>query len=352
MEEICRWMSLRDTKALVASGATVLGLAALSVLALATPSPAWAQAGDWNGIVAAARKEGKVLFYTGQPVPVANRIVTGFKKAYPDIAVEVVRGPSGEVLAKVDQERAAGIDGADLFASTEVAWFTDRAAEGKLLKPSGPAARNWPAQYLLNGSVAIVGSNPFIIVYNKNLVPTPPKSYADLLRPEFKGRLGTTELASTVVVAWYDWVEKTQGADFLQKLKAQNPRLYNGSVPLSQAVASGEVAAAAFGVPDATLPLMEQGAPIAFLVPNPGMGNLWGMAALSWSRRPNAAMLFADYMMSVEGQTLWHGRGESASPLTGIPGAIPLSTITPYDPAKYPPAVVAKYREAWSRIFK
>ncbi len=326
--------------------------ATLLCLAAASPIGAQAQSGDWNSIVAAARKEGKLLYYTGQPTPVANRIAAGFKKLYPDIAIEVVRGPSGEVLAKVDQERAAGIDGADVFLSTEVSWFTDRAREGKLLKPVGPSMRNWPPQYLQDGTVAIVGSDPFVIIYNKKLVPNPPKNYVDLLRPEFKGRLGTTELASTVLVAWYDWLEKTQGADFLGKLKAQNPRLYNGSTPLAQSVASGEIAISAFGVPTAIIPIIEQGAPMAYVVPNPGMGNLYAVAALSWSKRPNAALLLTDYIMSPEGQGLWHGRGESASPLAGIPGAIPLSTITPYDPAKYPAATVTRYRDYWSKIFK
>jgi iron(III) transport system substrate-binding protein len=327
----------------------------VAAVALLCAGAAFTQASpaqDWNGILAGARKEGRVMFYTGQPTPVANRIAGGFRKMYPDIAVEIVRGPSGEVLAKVDQERSSGVDGADVFLSTEVSWFTERAREGKLRKPVGPALKNWPSQYLQDGTVAIVGSDPFVIIYNKNLVPNPPKTYAELLRPDLKGRLGTTELASTVLVAWYDWLEKTQGADFLQKLKAQNPRLYNGSTPLAQSVASGEIAVSAFGVPTAIIPVIEQGAPMAYVVPNPGMGNLYGMAALAWSKRPNAALVMADYIMSAEGQTLWHGRGESASPLSGIPGAIPLSSITPYDPAKYTAPVVAKYRDYWSKIFK
>lgn len=331
-----------------------IAMAALAMgSTVAWSSGALAQAGDWNAIVAAAKKEGKVQFYTGFPTPVANRVVAGFRKLYPDIAIEVVRGPSGEVLAKVDQERAAGIDGADMFVSTEVGWFTDRAKEGKLLKPVGPALKAWPAQYLQQGGVVpIVGSDPFVIVYNKNLVPNPPKGYAELLRPEYKGKLGTTELASTVLVAWYEWLEKTQGADYLAKLKAQNPRLYNGSTPLAQSVASGEIAISAFGVPTAITPVIEQGAPMAYVVPNPGMGNLYGAGALGWSKRPNAALVLLDYLMSADGQAQWHGRGESASPLAGVPGAIPLSTITPYDPSKYPPAVVNKYKEYWNKIFK
>jgi len=247
---------------------------------------------------------------------------------------------------------AAGVDGADAFLSTEVGWFAERAKEGKLLKATGPAAKGYTARFLPDGTYAIVGSEPFVFIYNKNLVPNPPRTYADLLKPEFKGKLATTEIASSVIVAWYDWIEKTQGADYLTKLKAQNVRLYNGSTPLAQSVASGEVAVSAFGVPTAITPVIDQGAPVGYIVPTPGMGNLYAVAALGWSKRPNGAMLLTDYIMSAEGQTLWHGRGESASPLPNIQGAVPLSSITPYDPTKYPAPVVAKYRDYWSKIFK
>ena len=326
----------------------VIWFLAFAVLG-ASPLAGWAQAGDWPSVVAAARKEGRVQFYTGQTLPVANRIVAGFRKQYPDIAVEVTRGPSGEILAKVDQERAANLDGADVFVSTEVAWFTDRARENRLLRPAGPALKAWPAPYLAQGVVPIVGSDPFVIVYNRNLLPNPPKTYAELLGPEYRGKLGTMELASTVLVAWYEWLEKTQAPDFLTRLKAQQPRLYTA---IAQSVASGEIAVSPFGIPSAITPLVQQGAPLAFVVPTPVMGNLYGAGALNWSRRPNAALVLVDYVMSAEGQTLWHGGGESASPLSGIPGAIAMSAITPFDPSRYPAAAVNKYREHWNRIFK
>ena len=144
--------------------------------------------------------------------------------------------------------------------------------------------------------------------------------YQDLLAPEFKGRIATTELAATTLVAWYTWLEETEGEGFLEQLAAQNPRLYVGAVPLGQAVASGEVIASAFGVPTATQPLIDEGAPLAYSVPDPGLGIRYGMAALGWSQRPNAALVLVDWIMSSEGQQAWHGRGESRQPPPGDRG--------------------------------
>lgn len=197
----------------------------------------------------------------------------GFKKAYPEIAIEFVRGPSGPLLTKVEQERATGAEGADVSSSTETGWFVARAKEGKLLKPVGPGLNGYPAKYILNGAVVVAAYEPAAIMYNKSLVKNPPKSYADLLRPEFKGRIGIADLSATLLIAWYDWLEKNEGADYSTKLKAQNPKIYVGSVPLTNATASGEIAVSAFTVPTATKPLMEQGAPIDYIIPSPAFGS-------------------------------------------------------------------------------
>lgn len=330
-----------------------LGLAALVPLVLLL-APAAAQSPDaaWATIVAAAKREGRVTYYSAaNPAPLA-RTVDGFKKTYPDIAIDFQRMVSGAVLSKADQERSANVEGADIANATELNWFVARAKEGRLLKPAGPAARDWPAKYLLDGSVVIPALEPIIVSYNTARVTNPPRTYADLLRPEFKGRLGLSELASVAVVAWYDWVEKTQGAGYVAKLRAQNPKLYVGSVPIGQAVASGEILVGGFGTPTAVKPLKEAGAPIDYFVPSPGLGLRYGMAAFGWGKHPNAALVFLDYIMSRDGQSAWHANGETASPLPNIPGSLSAASIDPFDPTLYPPEVEKKFREEWTRAFK
>ncbi len=335
-------------------------VAASAMLAVSLLHPAHAQvpgkppaAGtSWNAVLDAAKKEGQVTLYSALTNPEIERIATGFRKAYPDIRLEFLRGPSGEQLTKVEQERASGVDGADVLISTELAWFIDRAKEGRLLRPVGPALAAWQPKYIHQGTAITIGYQPVVIPYNKNLVPVPPKSYLDLLKPEFKGKLGTTELASTFLIAWYEWLEKNNGPDYLKKLRAQNPRLYVGATPTAQAIASGEVGVAAFGNTSATKAMMDKGAPVDFVVPSPALGVEWMMAVLGWSKRPNAALVLAEYVLSREGQGVWHSRGETASPLPNIPGSLDASSVSSYDPAAYTPEVVKKYRDYWSAIFK
>jgi len=336
----------------------VLAAWLLAWLPASIPAPASAQTGpgyqvaEWARIVAGARKEGKVTFYTSQPPGAQTRFVDGFRKLYPEIAVEVSRGASAQLFPRVQQELASGADGGDVWINTELLWLIDRAKEGRLLKPAGPATAGWPAQFMVQGTVLLAGREPFIISYNKTLVPNPLKGYADLLRPEFRGRMGSSELAATTVIAFYDWLEKTQGGDYLERFRAQNPKLYLGGVPIAQAVAAGEVIVGAFGQPTATKPLMEKGAPIDYIVPSPGLGVEYIAAAFAWSRRPNAALVMLDFIMSPEGQAAWHGAGETASPRPGIAGSLPIASITPWNPHDYPTEVANNYRERWTRLFK
>lgn len=335
---------------------TVLSMAAMLVASVA-PTPALAQGNvsgyqpvEWAKIVAAAKKEGKVVFYLAQPV--LDRIGPAFRKAYPDIALEAQRGVSAVLLGKVEQERVSGADGADLYATTEIAWMVGLSRQGLVLRPSGPGLEGYPAQHLLDGTVVTLAREPAVMLYNKNLVSIPPKTYADMLRPEFKGKIGTSELAATLLIAWYDWLEKNQGADYLTKLRAQNPKLYNGSVPLGQAVASGELAVSAFGIPTATAGLIGQGAPIAMVIPNPAFGSSHAVVAFKWAKRPNAALVLVDWLMSAEGQSVWVGQSETASPRSGIPRSLDFNAIIPWDPNAYSPELVKNYRDKWSKIFK
>jgi iron(III) transport system substrate-binding protein len=311
-----------------------------------------AQSAEWARVLAAAKTEGKAMLYFAGTPPTLERLTEGFKKAHPDIVLESFRLTSTPLIARIEQEVKSGADGADVFLTSDLLWIKSRAREGRLLKPSGPALKGWPAKYLVDGMVVIGGLEPFVIGYNRNLVKTPPQTYADLFKPEFKGKLGTPDMASSTVAAFYGWLEKTQGADFLDKLRAQNPKLYVGAVPSTQAVASGEIIANTYTTPALINGLKKAGAPVDFTMPSPGLAASLGFAAFSWSRRPNAALVLVDYLMSPEGQAAWHGTGDSVSPRPGIPGSLSAASVNTWDESEYPPEVVAGYRLRWAALFK
>ncbi len=348
---------MREQCAVTAGGRRVARLSLLAMVGLMAPSLALAQAGarsaaEWDKVVAAARKEGKVVLYTATVVPVMQRIKADFENAYPGITLEWLRYASGPLIAKVEQERQAGVAGADVVSSTETGWFEDRAKEGVLVRAIGPDAAKFPEKYLVSGVTPILSMDAVVMMYNTNLVKTPITGHKDVLRPELKGKVGMVDLLSTTVVAFNTWLEQTNGAGYLDRLAEQKPTLYTSTVGGGQSLSSGEIAVATFIGSGAAIPLVKTGAPVKIVYPNPGFGFAWAGAIINWGTHPNAAQVFMNYAMSVRGQTTWNGNGDSASPLPNIPGSLDASTLNLPDLKKFTPDVVKPFTARWNKLFK
>lgn len=311
-----------------------------------------AQSAAWKDIVAAAQKEGRVVVFSAQGPSVMERVKADFEKTYPGIKLEQTRMSSGPMMSKLDQERATGADGGDVTVTTEVVWLEDRLKDGTLKAPVGPNAASWPAAYMIKGTIPVLALEPFGIAYNTNLVKTPITGYKDLLKPEFTGKVGMIDLVATSLFAFYDWLERKEGADYLTKLAAQKPKIY-GSNPIgAQMVASGELPVVSFMSATMVLPLVAKGAPVKLVYPDSAFGIQYAGGIVAWSKRPNAAQVYMDYLMSRAGQTAWNGLGEAASPLPNIPGSGDVRSIVPYDPAKYNADMMKNYRVRWEGIVK
>ena len=203
---------------------------------------------EWNKVVEAARKEGKVVLYGTMSPPVHERIVTAFNAANPGITMELVRVIGAAMTIKFEQERLApNVEGGDAMITADVRWAMDTAGKGLLKTPVGPAAAAWPEAFMKRGQIAMLGINPWVMNYNTNLVKTPINTYQDLLRPELAGKIGSTALVAEVVTSWYYWLDQTYPG-YLEQLAKQNVKMYASSVAGSASTASGEIATNAFSV--------------------------------------------------------------------------------------------------------
>src|SRR5258708_37511563 len=101
-------MSLSLAKRLV--GAVTLA-AALAVAC----EPALAQDFGPPELIEAAKKEGKVIYYTADFAEVEQEITKAFNKRFPFIKVEMVRAPGGQLITRIKTEAAAGKLSADVI---------------------------------------------------------------------------------------------------------------------------------------------------------------------------------------------------------------------------------------------
>src|SRR5437899_4538953 len=88
----------------------------LSALALAglIAMPAVAQDFGPPELIAAAKKEGRLVYYTANFAEVEQEVIKAFNKRFPEIKVEMVRAPSGQLITRVKTEAAAGKLAADI----------------------------------------------------------------------------------------------------------------------------------------------------------------------------------------------------------------------------------------------
>ena len=148
-----------------------------------------------------------------------------------------------------------------------------------------------------------------VIAYNKNLVPPSqvPKTWEDILRPEFKGRkfavdLRPQELAA-LVPGW--GLEKT--LDFSRKLAAQQPIWVRGGTRTLVAMAAGEFPLF-FGVNYDSVKRYQHKDPsgtlqYAILEPVP-VRVTSEHAILAKCKNPHAALLWLEFIASEEAQRL------------------------------------------------
>ena len=74
-------------------------------------------------LVEAARKEGKVVWYTSLVLPSAEKVAKRFEAAYPGIQVEVHRTGSERILQRLMQELQANIKQADVIHTSDAGHF-------------------------------------------------------------------------------------------------------------------------------------------------------------------------------------------------------------------------------------
>src|SRR5712691_1423372 len=173
------------------------GSAAVAVGAVATPAKVLAAAPPATAItpqlIEAAKKEGKVFYYTSIDLPIAERIAKSFEAKFPGISVRVERTGAERVFQRIGQEYASRIYAVDVVNSSDAANFITWKRDG-ILAPFVPedVARHYTADHKdPDGMYASFRVSLSGIAYNTNLVKAAeaPRSFSDLLDPKWMGKI-------------------------------------------------------------------------------------------------------------------------------------------------------------------
>jgi iron(III) transport system substrate-binding protein len=261
-------------------------------------------------LIEAARKEGKVAYYTSIDLPVSERIAKAFEAKYPGIAVRVERTGSERLFQRVSQELGSNIHAVDIVNTSDAAHFIVWRRDG-LLAPFLPedVAKYFPAENREpDGFYALFRIGLVVIGYNTRLVKAEdaPKSFADLLNPKWAGKIVKAHpgFSGTVMTATYE-MSRDIGWDYFEKLAKQRVMQVQSSSDPPKKLALGERAVMADGNEYNMFQIKESGGPVEIIYPAEGSPMIVSpMAVLKAAPNPNAARLFQSFCFSPECQKL------------------------------------------------
>jgi iron(III) transport system substrate-binding protein len=278
----------------------------ICTLALA---PAMARAADPT-VIEAARQEGSLAVADTAPGENFQKFMAAFKVKYPflDIATGFYSAPTGRVLARVNAEIDARRLSFDVMLAANTAAWIEMTEQGRIARYDSPEYAAFAASAKMDGYWAAAQAIGVIPVYNKNTLPAgvAPKSWLDLLRPEFSDhKLAIQNAAAGTQFNWNYLLEHALGPDFTRKFAAQSPVVMATGAQLTDAVTRGEVViAAALDHWRAFTPEAIQAGLVA-AYPAEGMPvTLAPVGILAGAPHPNAAKLFIEFILSQEGQRL------------------------------------------------
>lgn len=260
-------------------------------------------------LIQAAKKEGKVVWYTSLDLPSSNMLAQLFMKKYEGIEVEVHRTGSQRVLTRLMQEVSAGIKNGDIVHTSDAGHFVLLKNKGLLMKYTPKGTESFPESFKDNDAFHYsMRATLSTIAYNAMTVSEKeaPKTWKDLLSPKWRGKMvtahpGYSGIIMTHVLALvnlYDW-------DYFKELAKNKLHLVQSADDPAGVVASGERAVAANGTEYIFYKSLKQGNPIKIVYPKEGIPLIVSPTAIAKEApHPNAAKLFTDFIFSKEAQQM------------------------------------------------
>ena len=304
--------------------------ATATALLLSLSSGAWAQAArsatavisasaaaaELDTLVKAARADGELTLHTATPDTQAKRIIDAFTAKY-GVKVGMLRVAGASLRQRYVAEAEAGKFAADIMMTAGAAeLFAEECVKKGWMESISEAAipvmrsGEFPVRFN-RGPSAVVQITPWLIGYNTDKVKGAdvPKDWKDLLNPKFKGQIIIPD--PRAAFAYLDiWavIADTYGAGFMQQLRAQSPRLASAGAGGIQSLGAGEGSIMFPTTSANVMTVKAKGGPVDMIAPDKttGVEMQVMLTHRSKTQRSAAARLFANYVMSVEGNKVFN----------------------------------------------
>jgi iron(III) transport system substrate-binding protein len=283
--------------------------------------PIAAQTGEADprstALVEAAKKEGKMVFYTSVETEFARALTSAFEGKYPFIRADIFRSTHEKIFSRMSVERQTGTYSADVISVGEFETFHLQ-RRGFIGPYKSPFAATYPEGFKNpDGYWTDLYDNLIVTAYNTSRVRRDeiPNRYEDLLHPRWKGRMVLDQNEDRWFANMIYLMGEKRGLEFMQTLAKQEIVIRGGRSMVTQLLGAGEYDLQIVAYWYRPHSMKKQGAPVDWVGLEPAIIALHPISVVEKAPHANAAKLFIDFVLSNEGQRIFVQRGrESAKP--------------------------------------
>lgn len=252
-----------------------------------------------------AIKHGPITLYTTLNEQEQQEFSNALKRAHPEITLDVWRGNSDEVFAKVVQEFRSNNNIVDVI-DNKVGYVYHLKKEGIIIPHTPPNIDVFPeSMYDPEGYWMAQNVIPYDLTWNTNNLSEAdtPNTWEDLTDPRYSGRFSMDTQDELVLYYWRSVFGEEKGNELAQKIADNNPRLIKGRTAQMALLSAGEFDMAVSMFEHNTFEAMRQGAPVDFkYLEGPVLIDRQTTTLPKHARNPYGAVFLKDWMSSVEGQ--------------------------------------------------
>lgn len=264
-----------------------------------------------------ARKEGEVVWYAAMASDRAAEVIRAFESKHAFLKVRFQPGGASRQLDQLLVEHRTKKYQADIIN-------TRRSFVLVMAKAGAIARYRTPSRVFLRdgftdkeGYVNGIYAQPRVFLFNTRMVSRDkaPKSFDDLLDPQWKGRLGMDTTDYDWIAALIDYYGRSKAIEFAGQLSKQQLNMRRGPTLLAQLAVAGEFPIVIDAFPEEVLQLKNAKAPVDFTFSEPfvAVKTPTTISISAGAPHPNAAALFVDFLLSKPGQEIMASQGRWVS---------------------------------------
>ena len=264
-----------------------------------------------------ARKEGELIWYAAMGSDRAAELIKGFESKYPFLKVRFQPGGAGRQLEQLLVEHRTKKHRADII-NTRRSYVNVMAKAGAIARYRTPLRSELREGFTdKEGLVNGIYAQPRVFLFNTRMVPRgkAPKSFDDLLDPQWKDKMGLDTTDYDWLASLIDFYGRGKALEFASKLAKQQLNFRRGPTLLAQLAVAGEFPIVIDAFPEEIMQMKSAKAPADFVFSEPFVPVKTPTTVSISSGAPHfhAAALFVDFLLSKPGQDIMVAQGRWAS---------------------------------------